>query len=123
MRPQGMTSLELQISVMDAMRRFYSWPTIVRSGIAGVLNHLPDMAAAVRPSLLRQVPTIARLARARRWEDMAPIVNEALPAQVRSRIGSAMWLPAIRLYARRQLAAWWEQDRSRSHLALLASQS
>jgi hypothetical protein len=121
MAPAQMTALELQLGVLEAMRRFYSWPTILASGVTSALGHLPDLTSAVRPALLRQLPTIARLASARRWEDIAPLVDAALPAQVQARVAGALWLPALRLYARRQLAAWWKQDSSRAHLEFLAS--
>jgi hypothetical protein len=42
---------------------------------------------------------------------------------VRARVNAAFWLPAVRFCARRQLAAWWEQDGSRAHLKFLASLS
>ena len=121
MAPAQMTALELQLGVLEAMRRFYSWPTILASGVTSALSHLPDLTSAVRPALLRQLPTIARLAWARRWEDIAPLVDTALPAQVRARVNAALWLPVLRLYARRQLATWGEQDSSRAHLEFLAS--
>jgi radical SAM superfamily enzyme YgiQ (UPF0313 family) len=121
MAPAQMTALELQLGVLEAMRRFYSWPAILGSGVTGALSHLPDLTSAVRPALLRQLPTIARLAWARRWEDIAPLVDAALPAQVQARVTGALWLPALRLYARHQLAAWSKQDSSRAHLEFLAS--
>jgi hypothetical protein len=36
-------------------------------------------------------------------------------------VTGALWLPALRLYARHQLAAWSKQDSSRAHLEFLAS--
>ena len=119
--PVQMTALELQLGVLEAMRRFYSWPTILASGVARIVSHLPDFTSAARPAFLRRLPTIARLAWARRWEDIAPVLDAALPAQVRARVGAALWLPAVRFYARRQIAAWSEQDASRAHLDFLAS--
>jgi len=119
--PAQMTALELQLGVLEAMRRFYSWPTILASGVARVVSHLPDLTSAARPAFLRRLPTLARLAWARRWEDIAPLLEAGLPSQVRARVGSALWLPAVRFYARRQLTAWAEQDASRAHLAFLAS--
>jgi hypothetical protein len=41
-----MTALELQLGVLEAMRRFYSWPTILASGVASALGHLPDLTSA-----------------------------------------------------------------------------
>jgi radical SAM superfamily enzyme YgiQ (UPF0313 family) len=123
MRPAQMTPLELQLGVLRAMRRFYSWPTILRSGLVGVLRHLPDIGLAARPALVRRLPRIARAAWARHWEDITPLLEPALPAPLRARVAAALWLPALRFYARRQLAGWWEQERSRAHLAFLGSQS
>ena len=121
--PAQMSALELQLGVLEAMRRFYSWPTILASGVARIVSHLPDLTSAARPAFLRRLPTIARLAWARRWEDISPLLDTALPAQVRARVGTALWLPAVRFYARRQLAAWREQEASRAHLDFLASLS
>ena len=119
--PAQMTALELQLGVLEAMRRFYSWPTILASGLARIVSHLPDLTSAARPAFLLRLPAIARLAWARRWEDISPLLDTALPAQVRARVGTALWLPAVRFYARRQLAAWREQEASRAHLEFLAS--
>jgi radical SAM superfamily enzyme YgiQ (UPF0313 family) len=123
MQPAQMTPLELQLGVLRAMRRFYSWPTILNGGLAGVLRHLPSFTAAARPAFIRRVPTLARVAWAQRWEDVAPTLRAGLSDKVRARVSSAMWLPALRFYARRQLAAWSAEDRSRAHLALLASRT
>ncbi len=120
MRPARMSPLELQLGVLEAMRRFYSWPAIAASGIASVLGHLPDLASLARPSVARHLPALARAAWARRWEDLAPLLQTAgLSDAARQRLGSALWLPAVRFYARRQLEAWQAQDRSRAHVALL----
>ena len=121
MRPAQMTPLELQLSVLEAMRRFYSWPTIVRSGLASALRHLPDLTTAARPALLRRLPAIARAAWARHWDEVGPLVESTLGRRPKTQLASALWVPALRFYARRQLSAWLEQDRSRDHLALLRS--
>jgi hypothetical protein len=102
MAPAQMTALELHLGVLEAMRRFYSWPAILASGVTSALGHLPDLTSAARPALLRQLPTIARLACSRRWEDIAPLVDTALPAQVQARVNAALWLPVLRLYALQQ---------------------
>ena len=44
--PAQMTALELQLGVLEAMRRFYSWPTILASGVARIVSHLPDLTSA-----------------------------------------------------------------------------
>ncbi len=121
MQPAQMTPLELQLGVLKAMRRFYSWPTILRGGIAGVLRHLPSFTVAARPAFIRRLPTLARVAWAQRWEDVAPTLRAALSEKMRARVSSAMWLPALRFYARRQIAAWSAEERSRAYLARLAS--
>ena len=121
MRPARMSPLDLQLGVLDAMRRFYSWPRIARSGLAGPSPHFPDLLGACRPALARQLPTLAKLAWARRWEEVSPFLRSALPAQVRARAAAALWLPAFRLYARLQIGAWRAQERSRAHLEFLAS--
>lgn len=121
MRPAQMTPLELQMSVLQAMRHFYSWPSILRSGLASTLRHLPDITTAARPAVLKRLPALARAAWARHWEDVTPLLESALPRSARLRLTSALWVPALRFYARRQLAAWWDQERSRDHLALLRS--
>lgn len=121
MRPAQMTPLELQLSVLAAMSRFYSWPAILRSGLAGLLHRLPDIGRAGAPSPERLLPALARAARASRWEDVTPLLGLAVPAGARRHLTSSMWIPALRIYARRQLSAWYEQDRSRDHLRFLAS--
>ncbi len=121
MRPAAMTPLELQLGVLDAMRRFYSWPGILSSTLAGALHHLPDLSSLARPSLLTRLPLIARAAFASRWEDVTGLLQAALPETARRRVAGALWIPALRFYARRQLAVWMAQDRSQAHLALLAA--
>ncbi len=123
MRPANMTPLELQLSVLDAMRRFYSWPAIVASGLVGALRHLPDLASAARPSRLRRLPALARTAWARDWGEARVLIEQVLPAHARSRLSGSLWLPALRFYARRQLSGWSDQQRSRDHIELLASLS
>ena len=121
MQPAQMTPLELQLGVLRAMRRFYSWPTILNGGLAGILRHLPSFGAAARPAFVRRLPTLARVAWAQRWEDVAPTMRAALSEKVQARVSSAMWLPALRFYARRQIAAWTKDERSQAYLAHLAS--
>jgi radical SAM superfamily enzyme YgiQ (UPF0313 family) len=121
MRPARQTALELQLDVLEAMRRFYAWPRIIGSGLASALSHLPDLTAAARPAVLRRLPAITRLAWTRRFDEMLALARDALPAEARARARAALWLPALRFYARRQLEAWSAQERSASHLARLAS--
>ncbi len=106
MRPAQMSPLELQLGVLRAMRRFYSWPAIFRSGLVGGVKHLPDRTFAARPALLRRLPALAPAAWARHWDQVAPLLGSALPSRPRARLAEALWVPALRFYARRQLAAW-----------------
>ncbi len=121
MRPAQMTPLELQLSVFAAMSRFYSWPAIVRSGLAGLLHRLPDIGRPGAPSSDRLLPALARAAKAHSWEDITPLLGLAVPEAARRHLTRSLWIPALRVYARRQLTAWHEQERSREHLRFLAS--
>ena len=121
MRPAQMTPLELQLGVLRAMRHFYSWPTILGSGLAGLLHRLPDLASLARPQAARILPALGRAAWARRWEDLNPLLDLAIPQDARRRLAGSVWIPALRFYARRQLASWSEQDSSRAHLEFLGS--
>ncbi|HYA45713.1 MAG TPA: radical SAM protein [Acidimicrobiales bacterium] len=121
MRPARMSPLDLQLGVLEAMRRFYSWPRIMRSGLIGALSHLPDLMGTARPAMIRRLPALARMAWARRWDEVAPLLRSAMPERVRRKATAALWLPALRFYARRQLGAWRAQERSRAHLEFLAS--
>ncbi len=121
MQPALMTPLELQLGVLEAMRRFYSWPRIITSGLTGALRHLPDLVAACRPSLVREAPSLVRAAWARRWRDTLPVLQSALPPRLWQRLGTELWLPALRFYARGQVGAWARQEHSRGHLEFLTS--
>jgi hypothetical protein len=121
MRPARMSPLDLQLGILDATRRFYSWPGIVRSGLAGALSHLPTLVGTTGPAVLRELPALVKMAWARRWDEVAPYLEEKLPPRSFSGLAQAFWLPATRMYARRQLSAWWAAGRSRAHLELLRS--
>jgi radical SAM superfamily enzyme YgiQ (UPF0313 family) len=123
MEPAQMTPLELQLSVLRAMRRFYSWPLIVRSGLAGLLHRLPDLTDLARPRAVRVLPALLRAAWARQWSDLSPMLELALPTQARQRLAESMWIPALRFYARRQLTSWTEEPSSKDHLAFLGALS
>jgi hypothetical protein len=43
LRPERMTPLELQLSALDAMRRFYSRSAIAGPALRGLLRHLPEL--------------------------------------------------------------------------------
>jgi hypothetical protein len=116
-----MSALDLQLGILEATRRFYSWPGIIRSGLAGALSHLPTLVGTTGPAVLRQLPALAKMAVARRWDEVTPYLEKKLPSPSFSGLAQAFWLPATRMYARRQLAAWWAAGRSRAHLELLRS--
>ena len=123
MRPRQMTPLELQLSVVAAMKRFYSWPAIVSSGALAATRYLPGLArlAVVRPTLALRLPSIGRLALGRRWSDIGQLLRGHLSPDEFRRLADALALPALRYYGRRQIAAWQSQDVSRAHLAHLAA--
>jgi len=121
MRPALMSPLDLQLGILEATRRFYSWPGIIRSGLAGALSHLPTLVGTTGPAVVRQLPALAKMAVARRWDEVTPFLEEKLPSPSFSGLVQAFWLPATRMYARRQLSAWWAAGRSRAHLELLRS--
>jgi radical SAM superfamily enzyme YgiQ (UPF0313 family) len=123
MRPAHMTPLDLQLGIMEATRRFYSWPRIIRSGVAGALSHLPGLMETAHPAVIQRLPMLAKMACARRWDEVAPYFRENLPSKLRAKITQAFWLPAARMYGRRQLGAWWAAERSRAHVELLKSLS
>ena len=104
MRPAQMTPLELQLGVLEAMRRFYSWPSILASGALGVLRHLPDLGAALsRPAFVRRLPAVARAAAARRFDDVMPLLDgrggprERGPLRRHGQAGRAALQPPLQL--------------------------
>ncbi len=121
MRPEQMTPLELQLTVLEAMKRFYSWPSIAGSAIMAVTRQLPGLARiAARPGVAVRLPAIARLTLGQRWADLARLLHGCLsPAELAS-LGEAFSRPVLHGYARRQLTAWQAQPQSRGHLARLA---
>ena len=121
MRPALMSALDLQLGILEATRRFYSWPGIIRSGLAGALSHVPTLVGVTGPAVFRQLPALTKMAVARRWDQVMPYLEEKLPSRSFSALAQAFWLPAARVYARRQLSAWWAAGRSRAHLELLRS--
>jgi anaerobic magnesium-protoporphyrin IX monomethyl ester cyclase len=142
LRPERMTPLELQLSTLDAMRRFYTRSAIAESALRGVLRHLPELLGIVTRhagGLLRSLGQEAL--RPREYEattpnatspdvaaSSAPVFGEALARVMssltpdeRARLEAALWVAALRLYGRRRVADFWEQDHSRSHIARLTT--
>jgi len=120
MRPEQMTPLDLQLSVLEAMKRFYSWPAILSSGITAVTWQLPALARlAARPAVAVRLPSIARLAAGRRWAELGQLLRGCLSPAELTRLGDAFTRPVLRWYGRHQLGAWQAQQQSRDHLARL----
>ncbi len=119
MQPAQTTPLALQMEVLRALNRFYSWPQILRSGIIGALGHLGGIAQVARPSFAKHLPHLARAALGHRWDEAGTIIRSSLPPQAHKALASALGLAALRLYARLQLSSWFEQKHSIEHLARL----
>jgi anaerobic magnesium-protoporphyrin IX monomethyl ester cyclase len=71
LHPERMTPLELQISTLDAMHRFYSRTAIAGPALRGVLRHLPELLAIVARHAGGLVNAIGREARRGRGEGAA----------------------------------------------------
>jgi radical SAM superfamily enzyme YgiQ (UPF0313 family) len=115
MQPTGMSALDLQLSILEANRRFYSRGR----AIGPLLSHLPSLAGTSGPALLKQLPALVRMAVARRWDDVAPHLRARLPRRAWDGVEDAFWVPALRLYARRQIRDWWAAEKSNSHFKML----
>jgi radical SAM superfamily enzyme YgiQ (UPF0313 family) len=142
MRPERMTPLELQLSTLDAMRRFYSRSAIAGPALRGVLRHLPELLGIVARHAGGLVRDLGREALGSREGDAAtpdasaldasapsaPVFGRALARVMsslspdeRARLESALGVAALRLYGRRRVAEFWDQEHSRSHIARLAA--
>lgn len=119
MQPAHMSALELQLGILEASRKFYSRGSVLRPALAAAVSHLPSLTWSQGPELLAQLPALVKLAFARRWQDIAPHMQGKLPTASWARLEDTFWLPAIRLYARRQLRNWSSSERSRRHIELL----
>jgi anaerobic magnesium-protoporphyrin IX monomethyl ester cyclase len=140
LRPERMTPLELQLSTLEAMRRFYSRSAIAGSALQGVLRHLPELLGIAA----RHAGGLARSLGREAWRpgggDAAsapeagapaePVFGRALARVVsslsrdeRARLEAALWVAALRLYGRRRVADFSDQAHSRSHIARLTALS
>ncbi len=121
MRPEQMTSLDLQLDVVKAMRRFYSRQAIVSSGITAAVRQLPGLARLItRPAVAVRLPAVASLALRQRWAELGQLLRGCLSQAELTRLGEAFSRPVLRSYGRHQIAAWQAQEQSRDHLARLA---
>lgn len=120
MRPEQMTPLDLQLSVLKAMRQFYSWPAIASSALTAVITQLPGLARLTwRPAVAVRLPAIAGLVLSQRWAELGQLLRGCLsPAEI-GRLGDAFTRPVLRSYGRHQITAWQAQQQSRDHLARL----
>lgn len=138
LRPERMTPLELQLSTLEAMRRFYSRSAIAGSALRGVLRHLPELLGIVtRHAGGLLVRSLGREAIGLRGGDATapgasdpspPVFGRALARAMsslsydeRARLEAALWVAALRLYGRRRVAEFSDQAHSRSHIARLTT--
>ncbi len=137
LRPEQMTPLELQLSAIDAMRRFYSRSAIAGPALRGVLRHLPELLGIVMRHAGGVVRSLGQGALGPREGDAAtgdasapstPVFGRALETVMssltrdeRARLEAALGVAALRLYGRRRVAEFSGQDHSRSHIARLAA--
>lgn len=143
LRPERMTPLQLQLTTMQAMRRFYSASAIVRLAIRGVLSHLPQLlaiAARHGTGLLAALDGKTLRAGRRRLASAEGAgtsdgavegdsalaraivrVSPSLSRDEHARIEAALGIAALRLYGRRRLAEFSAQPHSRAHIARLQS--
>jgi hypothetical protein len=121
MRPAGMSPLELQLSVLEAMKRFYSWPSVASASALAAIRELPALTRVLTtPSFASRLPDISTLALRGRWHDLGQLLHRTLGPAEFSRIANAFRRPVLRGYGRHQLTAWQAQDQTRAHQARLA---
>jgi anaerobic magnesium-protoporphyrin IX monomethyl ester cyclase len=141
LHPERMTPLELQLSAIEAMRRFYSRSAIAGPALRGVLRHLPELLSiATRHAggLVRSLGQEALGPREGHATSNAsaldasapstPVLSRALTRVIssltrdeRARLEAALGVAALRLYGRHRVAEFSDQDHSRSHIARLAA--
>lgn len=131
LRPEQMTPLELQLSTFDALRRFYSPSAIAGSALRGALRHLPELLGILARHAGDLAGAAGRSGRelARRDAEDSPAarigrvlarVAPALSREERAKLQAALWVAALRLYGRRQVAIAAAQERTLAHIAQLA---
>ena len=139
LRPERMTPLELQLSTLEAMRRFYSRSAIAGSALRGVLRHLPELLGIAARHAGGLTRSLGREALGSREGDATapdagapaePVFGRALARVMsslsrdeRAQLEAALWVAALRLYGRRRVADFSDQAHSRSHIARLTALS
>jgi anaerobic magnesium-protoporphyrin IX monomethyl ester cyclase len=141
LRPERMTPLELQLSAIEAMRRFYSRSAIAGPALRGILRHLPELLGIVTRHAGDLVRSLGQEALGPREGNATsdasaldasapstPVFGRALARVMssltrdeRARLEAALGVAALRLYGRRRVAEFSDQDHSRSHIARLAA--
>lgn len=142
--PERMTPLQLQLTTMQAMRRFYSRSAIASPAIRGVLAHLPQLlmiatrhGASLIGELSREAlrsfrsdSAAADLPDGTAGELAGPNASSALSralTTVSHRLSrdemagleAALGIATLRLYGRRRVAEFSTQPHSRAHIARL----
>lgn len=134
LRPHGMTPLELQLTTLDALRQFYSRNAIASSAIRGMVRELPALlgiathgAAAAASALGRKLwaATVLHDSDPPNATPSQPLARIApsLTSEVRDHLQAALWVAALRLYGRRQIAMQRTQERTIDHVTHLATLS
>lgn len=125
MRPERMTPLELQLSTMEAMRRFYSRSAIAQSAVRGVLAHLPELLGIAARHAGRLVGALGGEALRARRADASTLgralstAASSLSREERRRLEAALEVAALRLYGRRRVAEFSAQEHSLRHIERL----
>ena len=122
MWPTRTHPLQLQREVLDAMSRFYALPRALLPGLRAAVRHAPDvLRAALHHRSPSGSPALSSLALRHQWSRLLDRIQAALPEQAGRDLRRDLFVPALRAYGHRQLAAWRAQPRTRAHLDLLAT--
>jgi anaerobic magnesium-protoporphyrin IX monomethyl ester cyclase len=132
LRPERMTPLQLQLSTLDALQRFYSRSAIAGSAMRGVLRHLPALLGVATRHAGDLVRVLGRESQAPAQDGagtssasplgrMLAKIAPTLTREERAQLQAALWVAALRLYGRRQVAIQRTQDHTLDHLAYLAA--
>lgn len=121
-QPERMSPYELQMGAYRAMARFYSAPQALRMLFSNVVHHLPFLLGMLwRERRLRlQLPRVALLSLIpSRRPDLLGTVREALSRESWRRLQDILKVPVLRLYGRKHVREWAQQDRSQAYIKRL----